>query len=191
MRSRFGSSKIRAAFSNEMPCFRRLMRFLASSQAKTICIYKIVAHSRGHPVDFGPTGEARENIKQGCDMDKSTIIAKLREYDEELKAAGVEHRLLHGSYARGTANREAPDVDVIADFDQLLYYRAADHDCDQIGQGVSSFDRSDQFRNSWPDPHQQCASNSILASSNAASAKARGTVGNPFRKSSSVSPPSR
>lgn len=51
-------------------------------------------------------------------MDKSTIIAKLREYEEELKAAGVEHLLLHGSYARGTAIREASDVDVIADFDR-------------------------------------------------------------------------
>jgi hypothetical protein len=52
----------------------------------------------------------RENVEQGCDMDKSTIIAKLREYEEELKAAGVEHLLLHGSYARGTAIREASDV---------------------------------------------------------------------------------
>jgi predicted nucleotidyltransferase len=51
-------------------------------------------------------------------MDKSTIIARLCEYEEELKAAGVEHLLLHGSYARGTAVPEASDVDVIADFDQ-------------------------------------------------------------------------
>jgi predicted nucleotidyltransferase len=50
-------------------------------------------------------------------MDKSTIIAKLREYEPELKAAGIEHLLLHGSYARGTAIRDASDVDVIADFD--------------------------------------------------------------------------
>jgi predicted nucleotidyltransferase len=50
-------------------------------------------------------------------MDTSTIIAKLREYEGELKAAGIEHLLLHGSYARGTAIREASDVDVIADFD--------------------------------------------------------------------------
>jgi len=60
----------------------------------------------------------RQNIRQGCEMDKSTIIAKLREYEGELKAAGVEHLLLHGSYARGTAIREASDVDVIADFDR-------------------------------------------------------------------------
>ena len=51
-------------------------------------------------------------------MDKSTIIARLREYEAELKAAGVEHLLLHGSYARGTAIGEGSDVDVIADFDR-------------------------------------------------------------------------
>src|ERR1700728_441354 len=49
-------------------------------------------------------------------MDKSTIIAKLREHESELKAAGIEHLFLHGSYARGTAVREASDVDVIAEF---------------------------------------------------------------------------
>jgi uncharacterized protein len=49
-------------------------------------------------------------------MDKSTIIAKLREHETELKAAGVEHLFLHGSYARGTAVRETSDVDVIAEF---------------------------------------------------------------------------
>src|SRR5882672_6461572 len=49
-------------------------------------------------------------------MDKSTIIAKLREHESELKAAGIEHLFLHGSYARGTAIREVSDVDVIAEF---------------------------------------------------------------------------
>ena len=51
-------------------------------------------------------------------MDKSTIIAKLREHQGELRAAGIEHLLLHGSYARGTAVDEASDVDVIAEFDR-------------------------------------------------------------------------
>ena len=51
-------------------------------------------------------------------MDKSTIVAKLREAEPELRAAGVEHLLLHGSYARGTAVLEESDVDVIADFDR-------------------------------------------------------------------------
>src|SRR5436309_10668767 len=49
-------------------------------------------------------------------MDRDQIIAKLREYKPELKAAGIEHLFLHGSYARGTAIREVSDVDVIAEF---------------------------------------------------------------------------
>ena len=49
-------------------------------------------------------------------MDKSTIIAKLREHESELKAAGIEHLFLHGSFARGTAVLEVSDVDVIAEF---------------------------------------------------------------------------
>src|ERR1700730_5470320 len=49
-------------------------------------------------------------------MDKSTIIGKLREHESELKAAGIEHLFMHGSYARGTAIRETSDVDVIAEF---------------------------------------------------------------------------
>jgi predicted nucleotidyltransferase len=49
-------------------------------------------------------------------MDKPTIIAKLREHESELRAAGIEHLFLHGSYARGTAVREISDVDVIAEF---------------------------------------------------------------------------
>jgi len=49
-------------------------------------------------------------------MDKSTIIAKLQEHERELKAAGIEHLFLHGSYARGTAIRDDSDVDVIAEF---------------------------------------------------------------------------
>jgi len=58
-----------------------------------------------------------ENVNEDCEMDKATIVSKLREYEGELKAAGVEHLLLHGSYARGTAVRDASDVDVVADFD--------------------------------------------------------------------------
>jgi predicted nucleotidyltransferase len=51
-------------------------------------------------------------------MDKDKVIAKLREHQPELKAAGVEHLFLHGSYARGTAIHEVSDVDVIVDFDR-------------------------------------------------------------------------
>jgi hypothetical protein len=39
----FGSSKIRAAVSNVMPCFRRLVRFVLSSRARTMRIYRTVA----------------------------------------------------------------------------------------------------------------------------------------------------
>ena len=60
--------------------------------------------------------EMRENIRQERGMDKSTIIAKLRQHESELKAAGIEHLFLHGSYARGTDIREMSDVDVIAEF---------------------------------------------------------------------------
>jgi uncharacterized protein len=51
-------------------------------------------------------------------MDRSAIIARLREHEGELKEAGIQHLALHGSYARGTAIREASDVDIIADFDR-------------------------------------------------------------------------
>jgi predicted nucleotidyltransferase len=51
-------------------------------------------------------------------MDRELLISKLREHKEELQRAGVDHLFLHGSYARGTAIREASDVDVIADFDR-------------------------------------------------------------------------
>ena len=50
-------------------------------------------------------------------MDRPTILALLREHEEELKAAGIEHLSLHGSFARGTAVSDGSDVDVIADFD--------------------------------------------------------------------------
>ena len=50
-------------------------------------------------------------------MDRDQIIAKLRESASELKAAGVAHLFLHGSYARGTEIRGSSDVDVIAEFE--------------------------------------------------------------------------
>lgn len=51
-------------------------------------------------------------------MDRSSIIARLRDHEGELKAAGIVHLSLHGSYARGTAISGASDVDIIADFDR-------------------------------------------------------------------------
>jgi predicted nucleotidyltransferase len=44
-------------------------------------------------------------------VDKSKSIARLREHGSELKAAGVVHLSLFGSYARGTAVEAASDVD--------------------------------------------------------------------------------
>jgi predicted nucleotidyltransferase len=59
-------------------------------------------------------------------MDKALIIAKLREHEPELRAAGVEHLFRHGSYARGTALRELSDVDLIAEFDTAREYSLLD-----------------------------------------------------------------
>jgi hypothetical protein len=47
----------------------------------------------------------RENIVESFRMDKASIIEKLRDHEDELKAAGVAHLFLHGSYARGTMIR--------------------------------------------------------------------------------------
>jgi hypothetical protein len=54
----------------------------------------------------------------GTDMNREQVIATLREHEPELKAAGVAHLFLHGSYARGTEIRGKSDVDVIAEFDR-------------------------------------------------------------------------
>ena len=51
-------------------------------------------------------------------MNREQVIATLREHEPELKAAGVAHLALHGSYARGAAVSNMSDVDVIADFDR-------------------------------------------------------------------------
>ena len=67
---------------------------------------------------FGDNGvEAGCGLWQDADMDREQVIARLRKHQPELKAAGVEHLFLHGSYARGTAVRGLSDVDVIAEFD--------------------------------------------------------------------------
>jgi predicted nucleotidyltransferase len=49
-------------------------------------------------------------------MDKSEVIAKLREHEPELKAAGVTRLALFGSVARGEASVQS-DVDLMAEFD--------------------------------------------------------------------------
>ena len=52
-------------------------------------------------------------------MDRDRVIAKLREHEPELKAAGIVHLRLHGSVARGEGS-EASDVDLIAEFDATI-----------------------------------------------------------------------
>jgi predicted nucleotidyltransferase len=49
-------------------------------------------------------------------MDKSTVLARLREHEPELKAAGIIRLSLFGSVARGEASAES-DVDLMAEFD--------------------------------------------------------------------------
>src|SRR5215471_9273201 len=49
-------------------------------------------------------------------MDRSTVIAQLRKYEPELKAAGIVRLSLFGSVARGDASSES-DVDLMAEFD--------------------------------------------------------------------------
>ena len=56
------------------------------------------------------------HVCQSAGMDRDRVIAKLREHEPELKAAGIVHLRLHGSVARGEASA-ASDVDLIADFD--------------------------------------------------------------------------
>ncbi len=49
-------------------------------------------------------------------MNASTILATLREDEEELRSAGVEHLFPFGSWARGAAVAPASDMDLMADF---------------------------------------------------------------------------
>ncbi len=50
-------------------------------------------------------------------MDKSRVIAKLREHEAELRAAGIVRLSLFGSVARGEATVQS-DVDLMGDFDR-------------------------------------------------------------------------
>jgi hypothetical protein len=56
------------------------------------------------------------NLWQGLLMNRHSVIAKLREHEPELKAAGIVHLRLHGSVARGD-DTPGSDVDLIAEFD--------------------------------------------------------------------------
>ena len=58
-------------------------------------------------------------------MDKASVIAKLREHEPELKAAGVVRLSLFGSVARGDANAQS-DVDLMAEFDTTREFSLLD-----------------------------------------------------------------
>jgi tRNA nucleotidyltransferase (CCA-adding enzyme) len=58
--------------------------------------------------------EARSPVDRGMG---SQVIQKLKQHEAELRAAGIVHLHLHGSYARGTQIEPSSDVDLIADFD--------------------------------------------------------------------------
>jgi uncharacterized protein len=54
-------------------------------------------------------------------MNKDQVIAKLREHEPELKAAGIIRLAVFGSVARGD-NSSVSDVDLLADFDKRKHY---------------------------------------------------------------------
>jgi uncharacterized protein len=58
-------------------------------------------------------------------MDKSRVIAKLREHEPELKAAGIMRLALFGSVARGDASSDS-DVDLMAEFDPAKQFSLLD-----------------------------------------------------------------
>ena len=58
-------------------------------------------------------------------MDKFAVIAKLREHEPELKAAGIMRLALFGSVARGDASSES-DVDLMAEFDPAKQFSLLD-----------------------------------------------------------------
>jgi hypothetical protein len=58
-------------------------------------------------------------------MDKSTVIARLRDHEPELKAAGVTRLALFGSVARGDASANS-DFDLMADFDPAREFSLLD-----------------------------------------------------------------
>ncbi len=61
------------------------------------------------------SARVRENTKKG-EMNKDEVIAKLREHEPELKAAGVVRLAVFGSVARGD-NTSGSDIDLLAEFD--------------------------------------------------------------------------
>jgi uncharacterized protein len=67
-----------------------------------------------------------DNIKTGSPHGQVHNHRQTTGAEGELRAAGVEHLSLFGSYARGTAVRELSDVDLIAEFDAGREYSLLD-----------------------------------------------------------------
>ena len=59
-------------------------------------------------------------------MSRDDVIAKLREHEAELRAAGVVHLHLHGLYARQAQVEASSDVDLIAEFEPTRRYTLID-----------------------------------------------------------------
>jgi len=60
------------------------------------------------------------------DMTRADVIARLKQTEPALRARGVAHLFLHGSYARDEARADS-DIDVLVDFEP------------GAGQGLSGF----------------------------------------------------
>jgi uncharacterized protein len=58
-------------------------------------------------------------------MDKSTVLAKLRAHETELKAAGIVHLSIFGSVARGDSSAQS-DVDLMAELDSSKQFSLLD-----------------------------------------------------------------
>ena len=70
---------------------------------------------------FIKDADLRDNVMDGMSMNKEQVIAKLREHEPELKAAGIVRLAVFGSVARGD-NSPQSDVDLLADFDKTKHY---------------------------------------------------------------------
>jgi uncharacterized protein len=56
-------------------------------------------------------------LTQNTCIDKHVVIERLRQHEQELRAAGIVHLRVFGSVARDEAS-PASDVDLLADFDK-------------------------------------------------------------------------
>ena len=65
--------------------------------------------------------DLRDNVIDETLMNKEQVIAKLREHEPELKAAGIVRLAVFGSVARGD-NSPQSDIDLLADFDKTKRY---------------------------------------------------------------------